>query len=169
MANYIRTTFLVPPSPGDVAVLFRNKQGQITFEVFVKSISAIWQDSSTVKIKTHSADKALVLDFSTPQEALVALQYANNAIEVIRANLPSSTIDQSIVDYINLRISQTYFEFHQITATTSWTIPHTLNARPNVSITDNSFIEIEGLTRWLTPTLILVQFNQPVSGWAFLS
>ncbi len=161
MANYIRTTFLVQPSPGDIAVLFRNKQGQVNFEVFVRSIVAIWQDGNTVKIKTDSSDKSIVLDFSTPQEALVALQYANKAIDEIRASLAPPTPSGG----------PQFFEFHQISATTSWFVTHTMNARPNVTITDDSATpyEIEGLVRYLDNSHIMILFNQPVSGWVFLS
>ncbi len=157
MANYIRTNFLVEPSPGDVALLLKDKTGQITFEIFVKSIVAIWQDGSTVKIKTHSADKALVLDFSTPQESLVALQYANKAIETIKAGL---IIPASV---------NGYFEFHQVLATASWFVTHNMGAKPNVAITDDLFFEIDGLVRYLDNNNIMILFNQSVSGWVLLS
>jgi|ERR1035437_3390202 hypothetical protein len=167
MANYVRTNFLVPPAPGTDSILFRNSTGQITFEVYIRSISAIWQDGNLVKIKVDSTDKAIVLDFSSPPEALVALQSANSAIDSIRTTMPFD--DQTIIDYINLQISQTYFAFHQVAATTSWYVPHTIGYRPGVTVTDDSFVEIEGLVSLPDITDVLVQFNQAVSGWVFLS
>ena len=161
MANYVRTNFLVQPSTGDVALLLKNKTGQITFEIFVKSIVAVWQDGSTVKIKTHSNNKAVVLDFSTPQESLVALQYVNKSIEAIKASLIAVSLP------VNLPVNG-YFEFHQVLATSSWFVAHNMGTKPSVTITDDSLFEIDGLIRYLDNNHLVVLFNQSVSGWALL-
>lgn len=167
MANFIRTNFLVEPSQGDIAIFIRNRAGAIVYEIFVRSITAIWHDGTVVKIKKDASDKPIVIDFSTSQEASVALQLANKAIESIKATLPSGDINQDIIDYIDLRFSQSTFQHHQIIPNTSWLIQHNLNKFPSVTITDNGLYEIEGLVRYLDANTVIVLFNQSIDGWVY--
>ncbi len=169
MASFTRTNFLVEPSTGDVAIFIRNKNGVIVYEIFVKSITAIWHDGTVVKIKKDSSDKPIVIDFSTSQEASVALQLANKTIQDIKATLPSGDINQDIIDYIDSRFSQSSFQYHQLIPGTNWLIEHNLNKFPSVTITDNSLYEIEGLVRYLDANTAVVLFNQPVEGWAYVN
>jgi hypothetical protein len=169
MANFIRTNFLVQPSTGDTAVFFKDKNGNIVHEIFVKTITAIWHDGPTVKIKKDSSSKPTILDFSTSQEASVALQIANKAIEDIKATLPSGDINQDIIDYIDLRFSQSSFQYHQLTPITNWLITHNLDKFPSVTVTDNSLYEIEGLVRYLDSNTVMVLFNQAVEGWVYIN
>lgn len=61
------------------------------------------------------------------------------------------------------------FTFRQAVPSTTWTINHTLGFIPNIFTINENGIEVIGVVHTATDNLVIVQFSDPVSGYAYLS
>lgn len=57
----------------------------------------------------------------------------------------------------------------QFTPSTTWTIFHTLNKRPSVTIVDTAGTEMEGAIKYYNDNNLVITFNFPFSGYAYLN
>jgi len=59
------------------------------------------------------------------------------------------------------------FVIQQIIAATVWSVPHNLNKRVAVQVTDNSFNEIEAKVHWVDNNSVEITFNNARTGWVY--
>lgn len=80
---------------------------------------------------------------------------------ITRINLnPAITIN-------NQAVAQ--FAYHQLTVSAVWTVNHNLGFVPNVITTDEQGNEISGVVTSSTTTTTIIEFSEPVNGYAYLS
>lgn len=61
------------------------------------------------------------------------------------------------------------YNHNQIAASTTWTITHNLNFRPNVTVFDSSGTMVEGNVTHTSVNALTITFSVPISGQATLS
>jgi hypothetical protein len=69
----------------------------------------------------------------------------------------------------NITINGGSYQYYIPTADDTWTINHNLGFVPNVLTTDISGNEISGVVTTATISTIVIEFSEPVSGYAYLS
>ena len=90
-----------------------------------------------------------------------------NLIEVNTGGCVTRINLNPAITFNNQTVSQ--FTYHQQTAATTWTINHGLGFVPNVMTMDESGQEIMGVVNSATTTTLVIQFSEPVTGYAYLS
>lgn len=169
MANFIQGDFVIPVSPSDNNVQIKDKFKRIRFTLNPHQVTAVFVKNNLIHVKTIGSNNVVLLDFSTFEEAKKALPELQAQIDIGRKS-PSLQIDPSIIiyieNYVNGKIS---FMYHQILATNSWGVTHSFGYKPNVTVTDDFFEEIEGLVKYIDDDQLIVNFNQNVTGWVLCS
>lgn len=69
----------------------------------------------------------------------------------------------------NITINGGSYQFYIPTASDIWTINHNLGFVPNVLTTNTSGDEISGVVTTATISTIIIEFSEPVNGYAYLS
>ncbi|MFH9731870.1 hypothetical protein [Streptomyces sp. NPDC017260] len=72
------------------------------------------------------------------------------------------------LDALEARVAPRPQEFVQTSASTEWTIPHTMPYRPFVTVYDTAGHEIGGLVEYPNPAVVLVRFAYAETGTAVL-
>lgn len=72
--------------------------------------------------------------------------------------------DTEWVDYKTTRHTHA-----QSSATSEWSIHHTLGGRPAVTIVDSSGTSVFGEVRYLSDSDVVISFSAPFSGYAYLT
>lgn len=169
MTSYNLDTFVVPASAADKKIQIKDKRGVIRYTLSAHQVVATFQSGNLVKIRTGGNDFMIQLDFSTPTIALEALQLLQAEIDKVRLTTPVS-IDKDISNYIDSRIEGTnFFVYHQISSSDTWLANHNMGFKPNITVTDDSFYQIEGLVKHIDNDNVQIQFNQSITGWIIAS
>ena len=61
------------------------------------------------------------------------------------------------------------FEFEQATPSASWTVSHPLGGFPSVSVVDSAKTQVIGEVTYIDDETVRIEFEQPFSGYAFLT
>lgn len=61
------------------------------------------------------------------------------------------------------------YEFEQSTPATLWTISHPLGGYPSVSVVDSAKTQVIGEVTYIDDETVRIEFEQPFSGFAFLT
>lgn len=61
------------------------------------------------------------------------------------------------------------YTHNQVSVSTTWTITHNLNFRPNVTVFDSANTMVEGSITHISNTQLSVTFSAGISGTAYLS
>jgi hypothetical protein len=61
------------------------------------------------------------------------------------------------------------FTFTQASPTSTWTITHNLDYKPNISVVDSTGSQVEGETVWTSNNSLTITFSGAFSGVAYLS
>lgn len=93
-------------------------------------------------------------------------EFPNDGSRFIESNEISSIIEQTVVD-IGYNDKNHYHT--QDVPAQIWNIPHTLEKVVAVTITDTAGTEIHGKVVKNTGTLVIIEFNVPVMGYAALN
>lgn len=173
MAKYRYDEYVLPVSPGDTVIQIQNVDKRVTYLINPKHVTLSFVYFNLIKIKHKSTDRVIQLDFTSEVEATLALKIFNDACDLILSNT-GGDVSIEIKNYIDAKLLQffnsTTYTHRQLVASTNWVVPHGMNFKPGgMKVTDDSFISIEGLERYIDDNTIVVQFNQPVSGWVFIS
>lgn len=62
-----------------------------------------------------------------------------------------------------------YFEHHQITPATTWTVSHGMNKKPSVSCFDESDNTLLGDISFTNDNIAVITFSEAVNGWAYFN
>ena len=65
--------------------------------------------------------------------------------------------------------SNTSYVHDQAQPASIWTINHPLNKKPSVTITDTADNEVEGDVQYVGDNIVIIKFNFPFSGHAYLN
>ena len=173
MANFIQGNFVIPVTPEDRQVHIKDKFNRVRFTLSPTQITAVFVKNNVIHIKSLGTDNVVLIDFSTITEAQNALPELQSQID-IAMKAPSLEIDPALISYIDnyinqLLIGKLSFFHHQIMATNSWGVTHSFGFKPNVTVTDETFQEIEGLIKYIDNDSLNVLFNQNLTGWVFIS
>jgi hypothetical protein len=173
MANFIQGNFVNPVAPGDTQVQIKDRFGRIRYTIAPHNVTAVFFKNNLIHVKTLGTDSVILIDFDNFEFAKKALFELQSQIDIAK-QAPGLQIDPAITSFIENYINQVLSTsglssaFHQISATTSWGFTHSLTFVPNVTVTDDSLQEIEGLIAYITNG-VTVNFNQSLTGWIFLS
>lgn len=154
MANFVQGNFVIPVTPEDSQVYIKDKFGRIRFTIAPHQVTATFVKNNLIHVKTLGTDNVILIDFSTVEEAKRALPELQFQLDIAKKS-PQIETDR--------------FSFHQLFATNSWGVTHSLGYKPNVMVTDEFFEEIEGLVKYIDENHLTVKFNQSVTGWVFCS
>lgn len=61
------------------------------------------------------------------------------------------------------------YEFEQATPATLWTVSHPLGGFPSVSVVDSAKTQVIGEVTYIDDETVQIEFEQPFSGYAFLT
>lgn len=83
-------------------------------------------------------------------------------------------VNQDAPNLVNVRMSSASsvsrrYEHIQGTASTTWTITHTLGGKPQVTIVDSADTHVFGEVQYLSNTQVAVTFSAAFSGKAYLT
>ena len=165
MANFIQGAFVNPVTPEDNTIQIKDRFGRIRYSVAPIQVTAVFVSGNLIKIKKKGTNDIILLDFRSNDEAKAALIELQTQIDIGRSN-PPIKIDPGISTYIDSKVS---FIYHQIYATNSWGVSHSLGYKPNITVTDEYFEEIEGLVKYIDNSSFTVDFNQSLTGWVICS
>ena len=172
MALHSKETFIVPISEGDTQIFIQDVNSKISFEINPWRVTATYHQSCFIVVKLQGTDNPLKIKFRTEREALEALTIFQGALDILKGK--TSDIPKEIIDYIDIRILQiindSHFAFHQETASDTWLVgPHTMDKMGSISITNDNLEIIIGYAKYIDKENVLIKFNQPLTGWCFLS
>lgn len=169
MANFVQGSFVVPVTPEDSQVFIKDKFGRIRFTIAPHQVTATFVKNNLIHVKSLGTDNVILIDFGNVDEAKRALPELQSQLDIAK-KAPSLQLDPDIIayieEYLNGKIS---FAYHQIIATNSWGVSHSFGYKPNITVTDETFEEIEGLIKYIDNNQLYVKFNQDLTGWVFCS
>ncbi len=169
MANFVQGSFVVPVTPEDSQVFIKDKFGRIRFTIAPHQVTATFVKNNLIHVKSLGTDNVILIDFGNVDEAKRALPELQSQLDIAK-KAPSLQLDPAIIayieEYLNGKIS---FAYHQIIATNSWGVSHSFGYKPNITVTDETFEEIEGLIKYIDNNQLYVKFNQDLTGWVFCS
>jgi hypothetical protein len=166
MANFVQGNFVIPVTPEDTQVYIKDKFGRIRFSIAPHQVTATFVKNNLIHVKTLGTDNVILIDFGNVEEAKRALPELQFQLDIGK-KAPSLEIDPAIIEYIQQYVTgKISFAHQQMFATSSWGVTHSLGYRPNVMVTDASFVEVEGLVTHIDTNHLVVKFNQSVTGWA---
>lgn len=169
MANFVQGSFVVPVTPEDSQVFIKDKFGRIRFTIAPHQVTATFVKNNLIHVKSLGTDNVILIDFGNVDEAKRALPELQSQLDIAK-KAPSIQLDPAIIayieEYLNGKIS---FAYHQIIATNSWGVSHSFGYKPNITVTDETFEEIEGLIKYIDNNQLYVKFNQDLTGWVFCS
>jgi hypothetical protein len=177
MANFTKENFILPVSPGDSQIFLKDRFGKIRHIISPNKIVATIIRNNLINIRTIGDDDILV-DFGNVEEAKLSLVILQTQIDIAKKSIlsfgatgPIGPIGPTGATGPKGEIGPTgvslYFSYHQILATNSWGITHSLGYNPNVMITNDLLEEIEGLIKYIDNSQLYVKFNQNITGWVF--
>jgi hypothetical protein len=113
----------------------------------------------------------LKLCSTNPVNVGVSYNYGTNSNQnLIDVNTGGCVTRINLNPAITINNSQTaQYTFHQQTPSATWTITHSLGFVPNVLTMNESGQEIMGAVSSATITTLVIQFSEPVTGYAYLS
>ncbi len=169
MANFVQGSFVVPVTPEDSQVFIKDKFGRIRFTIAPHQVTATFVKNNLIHVKSLGTDNVILIDFGNVDEAKRALPELQSQLDIAK-KAPSLQLDPAIIayieEYLNGKIS---FAYHQIIATNSWGVSHSFGYKPNITVTDETFEEIEGLIKYIDNNQLYVKFNQDLTVWVFCS
>lgn len=169
MANFVQGNFVVPATPEDSQVFIKDKFGRIRFTIAPHQVTATFVKNNLIHVKSLGTDNVILIDFGNIEEAKRALPELQFQLDIAR-KAPPLQVDPAIIEYIEQYLNgKISFMYHQILATNSWGVSHSFGYKPNVTVTDETFEEIEGLIKYIDNNQLYVKFNQNLTGWVFCS
>jgi hypothetical protein len=122
---------------------------------------APWLDMNKYKVRTSSSPSTVGMSYNYGGTSPQNIIEVNTAGCITRINLnPAITINNGVA---------AQFTFHQDTPSATWTITHALGFVPNVLTMNESGQEIMGVVNSATTSTLIIQFSEPVTGYAYLS
>lgn len=107
---------------------------------------------------------------NSPTGTTLGLGYGTTGQNVIEVNAGGCITRINLNPAITINnhaIAQ--FAYHQLSASAIWTVNHSLGFVPNVTTTDEQGNEISGVVTSSTITTTVIEFSEPVNGYAYLS
>lgn len=136
-------------------VTYQSNDPQVTYNPNATSAGPGYYTSTTGNSPTGAT---LGVGYGTTGQNIIEVN-AGGCITRINLN-PAITIN-------NQAVAQ--FAYHQLSASDTWTINHSLGFVPNVTTTDEQGNEISGVVTSSTTTTTVIEFSEPVNGYAYLS
>lgn len=93
-------------------------------------------------------------------------EFPNDGSKFIESNEIATIIEQTVVD---IGYNDKNYYHTQNTPSTVWTIEHTLEKVVAVYVTDTAGSEIQGLVKTNNGTIVVIEFNIPIMGYAALN
>ena len=62
-----------------------------------------------------------------------------------------------------------YFEYHQVTPATTWTVSHGMNKKPGITCFDENHNMMLGDISFTNNNIVVLTFSTAVSGWAYFN
>jgi hypothetical protein len=123
----------------------------------------LYPSGGTGYIHTSSQTGPIQFNYST--------NYSQNGQNVIEINSGGciTKINLNPALTINNGGGNTQYSYHQSVASTTWTINHNLGFVPNVTTVNESLQQIEGVITTLSTTVVVIEFSDAVTGYAYLS
>ena len=109
------------------------------------------------RISTYIKDTNL-----SAQDKVIGTDYDNNNAT---ANFPLNTVGEFIREYLNLGT----YTFTQASASATWSITHSLDNFPSVTVVDSSGNVVMGETFYNNNNNITLTFAAPFAGKAYLN
>ena len=100
---------------------------------------------------------------NTPNQVYINQDTANQVI--VNQDSPNLVTVRANSGAANTR----RYEHTQGTASTTWTITHTLGGKPSVTIVDSADTHVFGEVQYLSNTQVVVTFSAAFSGKAYLT
>jgi len=152
-----KNNFVIPPTQNDKEVFIRDVNGKQTHSINPLHVAFMMIDGVNINVKSLANNNPVVIDFSTNQEAIDAMITLKAALD-------------EVLKYIETgKPSGSFYHHVQLTASNVWSFNHSLDRRTKVTLTDISQTEeIVGLVRYINNNIVMVNFNQPVSGHAWI-
>lgn len=152
-----KNNFIVPPTQNDKEVFVRDVNGKQTCSINPLHVVFMMIDGVNILVKSLANNNPVAIDFSTNQEAIDAMVILKKALDEVFNNIERAKPMGSFYHHI------------QLTASNTWTFMHGLERRTKVTLTDISQTEeMVGLVRYVSDNSVVINFNQPVSGHAWI-
>lgn len=87
----------------------------------------------------------------------------------IAQNYKLSKIAEYILGLKSQGVNEDNYIFHQSLPSSTWTIPHTLNKTPSVTIYTSAGDVVEGSIQYIGTTKVIINFNSSFSGYVTLN
>ena len=108
----------------------------------------------------------------TPLQLIQLQQAFDNIVTGVSISDTNTTRTVTLTKLNAPSVSDTYqraYIHNQTSPAAIWTITHSLNKYPSVSIVDSAYQEVIGEVEYLTPNTLEVRFTAPFSGQAFIN
>lgn len=163
------SNFIVPVSPNDKEIMIQDVNSRKTFTINPWEITFTSVSTSAILVRTVGSEHLVTIIFISSSDALLALPKLQRAITQVKDQTHTG-LDQDTINYINSLFSTYAPAYHHIQTTPSnkWTFSHNLNKRTAVTITDSNNQEIIGSVNYLSDDSLEINFNQLVSGNAWI-
>lgn len=163
--------FLRKYSIGDKHVFIQDVNRRIRGKINPWRVTHMYNIKNKVRIQLKASNNIINLKFATIRDAANALIKIQEAIDNLKTKTEDvpNTIKKYVADQITELGSDKFFMFRQQTPVTTWVIPHNLNKKSSVTVTNDDLEDIIGLVKYIDNNNIEVRFNNPVSGWVFLN
>lgn len=156
--------YVLDPITREVELFVTNKNGlpkpiksYIDIKDYVKvgSDNAIIVDNNRLFVKKYKAGDDYINIVESPNNYTLTL------------NIDSIVAD--VVEIVEATVGDKNFEYDQGTPSQVWTINHSLNKKPSVTVLDTAGTDIEGQITIPDNNTVIIEFNFPFSGKAILN
>lgn len=170
MANFIQGNFVNPVTPEDNNIQIKDRFGRIRYTLAPLQVTVVFVSANLLKVKKKGSDDIINLDFRTTDEAKRALPELQAQIDIGRTAAPLR-MDPATQNYIDSKILELSSKMHSNASFTneSYTFTHNLGYKPNVTVTDSNFEEVDVLIKYIGNDKIEILSNVVFTGWVFCS
>lgn len=174
--------FLLPVFEDDKAITIADINGVKRHNITPINVTTTYALGLFIKIKTIGTDKIIDLKFANANEAFLALQKLQKALDKFTQINQGGLSDDDktyIANQINIEIGRTKYEEHFIQEST-WIVNHgfgdnslyyqsNINHQPSVLVIDDDGFECEGFITFVDTNTLTIDFGQPISGYVYLN
>lgn len=160
---FSESNFLLPVTGEDNRIPIRDISNTIRYILDPCSITTTFviDPSPILKIRYSGGEIATNIEFSSYDEAKLALTTLQTRIDYIKTIFPCQTGGTGTGDVNS-------YNFRQSLISATWSIHHSLKRRPIVYVMNDSYEEIEGLIDNYDIDNTYIYFNQEITGYARL-
>lgn len=179
---YSRFNFILPVSDSDKYITIADINGVKRYNITPINVTATFALGLFIKIKTIGTDKIIALKFANANEAFLALQKLQQALDKFTQTNQGGLSDDDkiyINNQINIEIGRAKYEEH-FTDESTWVVNHNFgdnslyyqsnpNHKPSVLVVDDDGYECEGYITFVDVNTLTIEFGQSISGYVYLN